>query len=433
MCWTHRYPVPDVPRAQPNGPSCARVGSVEFLELSSDERTVLAAAGRSLRHDLERMMLRVHESSAEAAPGYLEVVEREEVESYESNLTAICSMLQHGAWKAATPPDALEAARLAARAGMSAVEMARIYHAGQDVLWLEFVAPAIASESRTDGLLARCLEVAYRMLSEYLGRVEKDVCEQLRQEQLRTGTPAQRIDAVRSVLAGYEPGEELLGHSLRGRQIAFICWTPLERATRPPVIIDVATLVAKHLPAGSRLLVQAAARTAFGWVNLRSADQHVDPASIEAALRRQGLAAHVALGSVASGVGGFRSSHEEAQRVMQYVIASNRVAPSATDYGQVAYIALLLADREQAESFARRQLGPLADDSPALAELRDTVRVYLESHRSQSRTAELLHVHRNTVGNRVQRAEELLGVALEDSRPELYAALAILKAVTPTR
>jgi sugar diacid utilization regulator len=55
------------------------------------------------------------------------------------------------------------------------------------------------------------------------------------------------------------------------------------------------------------------------------------------------------------------------------------------------------------------------------------------SHRRQGRTAELLYVHRNTVGNRVQRAKHLLGVTLEDSRPELYAALAILEAVTPLR
>jgi DNA-binding PucR family transcriptional regulator len=58
------------------------------------------------------------------------------------------------------------------------------------------------------------------------------------------------------------------------------------------------------------------------------------------------------------------------------------------------------------------------------------VRVYLESYRSQSRTARLVHVHRNTVGNRIQRAEELLGFAVAKSRPELYAALVILKEVS---
>jgi hypothetical protein len=381
-----------------------------------------------LSTSLKQMMERSHDISMLSAPGFFDVPEREVLESYESNLVAICSMLKAGAWKAATPHDAVEAADLGARVGMPAVQLSRVYRAGQDMLWLEFIAPAIAARAPNIEVMTRCLDIAYRMLSEFFSRVEQDVCDRL-QQGLRMSSPAQRIDAVRSILTGHEPGTDVLGYPLRGLQMAIICWTPLARTSRPPAILDVATLVAGNLPRGARLVVQASARTAYVWVNLKSADQHVDAAKIDAALHRQGVPAHVAMGGVAQGIEGFRSSHAEAQEVMEYVIASSRPAPSATSYEQTAFISLLLANRDRAENFARRQLGPMADDTPAMNELRDTLRIYLESYRSQSRTARLVHVHRNTVGNRIQRAEALLGYAIAKSRPELYAALVILKEV----
>ncbi|MFJ5534746.1 helix-turn-helix domain-containing protein [Streptomyces sp. NPDC093261] len=61
-----------------------------------------------------------------------------------------------------------------------------------------------------------------------------------------------------------------------------------------------------------------------------------------------------------------------------------------------------------------------------LHELRETLRVYLAEERSLRTAAELLHVARNTVTYRVERAEELLPTTTTaGSSLELRAALEI--------
>lgn len=56
-------------------------------------------------------------------------------------------------------------------------------------------------------------------------------------------------------------------------------------------------------------------------------------------------------------------------------------------------------------------LAPLADAGP---ELLETLEVYLDRGRSSSATAAALGLHRNTVSQRVRRAEQLLGMELDD-------------------
>lgn len=385
----------------------------------------MAGAGRELLKRKSDMLASLHAALELAVPGYLLVPERAELESMEANVALIFTMLEHGAWKAGTPADALEAARLAARLGLTQVDLARIYHYGQDTLWNDFLAPALAKECANVEVLARCSRVAFRLLSEFLTRVERDVSEQMRRELVMVGSPAERIDAVKSVLTGSDPGAELLGYPFLGKHVAFICWATPDEGADHAAVLDAATAVARALPARARLVVQASARTAYGWANMRQSES-VNTAQIESTLRDRGLGVHVAFGTGSTGLGGFRVSHEEAQLVLDHVSRGLRSAPSVTDYDQIALLSLLMADREQAITFARRQLGELAGEGADLRQLRETVRVHLNSHLSPLRTAQTLHLHRNTVNNRIRRAESLLGYQLADSRFELQAALAVL-------
>ena len=66
-------------------------------------------------------------------------------------------------------------------------------------------------------------------------------------------------------------------------------------------------------------------------------------------------------------------------------------------------------DIPRAAEFVRATLGPLADENPRAARLRETLRVYLEEAEHAPRAAARLHTHRNTVLQRVGRATELLG------------------------
>ena len=53
----------------------------------------------------------------------------------------------------------------------------------------------------------------------------------------------------------------------------------------------------------------------------------------------------------------------------------------------------------------------------------ETLRVYLEHERSQSKTAAALNLHRNTLTYRLQRIRELLNADLEDPDVRLHLQL----------
>jgi DNA-binding PucR family transcriptional regulator len=64
-------------------------------------------------------------------------------------------------------------------------------------------------------------------------------------------------------------------------------------------------------------------------------------------------------------------------------------------------------------------------------ELRETLRVYVREGLSASRAARALFTHRNTVLNRVARAQELLPVPLAQHGLEVGLALEIVRWLGP--
>jgi DNA-binding PucR family transcriptional regulator len=130
----------------------------------------------------------------------------------------------------------------------------------------------------------------------------------------------------------------------------------------------------------------------------------------------------VALGLPAAGIDGFRRSHLDAvatQRLMYNVPGATRVAR----YADVQLVALAAQDADRAGEFVARTLGDFASASP---ELRDTVRAYIREQFSASRAARALFAHRNTVLNRLQRAEQLLPTSLDGHGVEIGLALEIV-------
>ena len=74
-------------------------------------------------------------------------------------------------------------------------------------------------------------------------------------------------------------------------------------------------------------------------------------------------------------------------------------------FADVQLVTLALQDEQRAREFVARTLGALADGDP---ELRDTLCTYIGEQFSAARAARALYTHRNTVLNRLQRAERLL-------------------------
>ncbi|WP_159775303.1 PucR family transcriptional regulator [Streptomyces sp. HM190] len=93
--------------------------------------------------------------------------------------------------------------------------------------------------------------------------------------------------------------------------------------------------------------------------------------------------------------------------------------------GMVEWMTLRLG-LEELEPRARTMLAPLLKDRQLL----DTLRHYLATHRNASQTARDLMLHKNTLGYRLRRIEQLLQVDLNDPRDltEVQVALTVLDA-----
>jgi DNA-binding PucR family transcriptional regulator len=85
--------------------------------------------------------------------------------------------------------------------------------------------------------------------------------------------------------------------------------------------------------------------------------------------------------------------------------------------------ALLTERSEDLQRWIRRVLGDLAAEDPGTRQLRETVRVFLDSGGSYTEAAARLHVHKNTVYYRVRKAEELRRRPVTDGRLDLEVAL----------
>ena len=91
-------------------------------------------------------------------------------------------------------------------------------------------------------------------------------------------------------------------------------------------------------------------------------------------------------------------------------------------FTDVQLVTLALQDEQRAREFVARTLGTLAG---ADRELRDTLCVYIGEQFSAARAARALYTHRNTVLNRLQRAERLLPLPLAGHGLEVGVALEI--------
>jgi len=101
---------------------------------------------------------------------------------------------------------------------------------------------------------------------------------------------------------------------------------------------------------------------------------------------------------------------------------SRRPGLRVARFADVQLVTLAIGDEQRAREFVTRTLGNLASADP---ELRDTLAVYVREQFSAARTARALYTHRNTVLNRLQRAERLLPLPLAGHGVEVGVALDI--------
>jgi DNA-binding PucR family transcriptional regulator len=258
-------------------------------------------------------------------------------------------------------------------------------------------------------VLEPALERASRSLSLWTDRTITALINVLEQERaaLSGDQHVRRLELVNLILGGAPVPvtgvDQSLGYSLSARHLGVILWAPPQIADRA-ALVQVASELGRIAESRSRLLVHASASSLWLWLTPGI------PVSAEAL--ETALAPHrdvrLAIGSLDEGVDGFRRTHDHAVETQRLVQSNN--AHRVACYDDVAAVLLLARDEARLREFIYTTLGPLASGPQ---DLRDTLRIFIHQRYNASRTAELLFTHRNTILQRIRRAEDRLPVALD--------------------
>ncbi|MCP2298678.1 DNA-binding transcriptional regulator, PucR family [Nocardia amikacinitolerans] len=329
------------------------------------------------------------------------------------------------------PPEALDVARTVARRGIDLDVIFQSYRRGQNIAWQSYMAHATRVVPPGPQLV-RLLEISSQRMFEYVDHVIGRViaAAQREREEVLGGALARRTETVRLILDGApidsRRAGERLGYELARRHTALILWAP------PPGEIQGALEAAAGMlarAAGARLplTLSAGSSTLWAWLGTDS-----EPAveALRGALERAQPNIRVAVGPTIRGIAGFRRSHEAAQAVHN-LLAGHPGGERLALYRDLEVTALAAQSPVRAAEFVASTLGPLAEDTPSAARLRETLRVYLDEAENGPRTAARLHTHRNTVLQRVARATELLGHPPGERRLAIELALELAHQIGP--
>jgi DNA-binding PucR family transcriptional regulator len=241
-----------------------------------------------------------------------------------------------------------------------------------------------------------------------------------------TSSAAMRMEVVDDILSGAEVSLDraarVLKYDLTRRHTALVVWAGAAAQVGPGVLESTASQLLRESGHSAVLVLPVGQRRVWAWGStIRGASAPLVDVSYEPA---DGV--RVAAGLPSTGLSGFRSSHSQALEAARIGMASKQTR-WMWEYGDVDMLTMLTHRDDIARQFVRRELGDHAAPDEATAVLRATLKCYLDNERSLSAAAEALHVARNTVAYRVQRAETLRGREVGVRRMQLQAALALLE------
>lgn len=131
----------------------------------------------------------------------------------------------------------------------------------------------------------------------------------------------------------------------------------------------------------------------------------------------------VGIGEPHQGAEGFRRTFLEASDSLR--MAASLGANGGVTYGDVALAIVLCRDEERARWFVEHELRGLATDTPEMAGMRNTLRTFFDTRMRIAPAAERLFLHRNTLINRLERIQAILGHGVSERSAETQAALVL--------
>ncbi|MET4613464.1 hypothetical protein ABIC28_004467 [Rhodococcus sp. PvR044] len=355
--------------------------------------------------------------------------------SVESNLEMLADTLRYDipVGEISSPSVAKEYARRLAQRGISPNALVRAYRLGQQHV-LNWAFDEI-SKRETDARVAFAAgQLIMGTTFEYIDAITEQVVDEYESELERWLATRNTVRSVTldELLGGRRidvaSAEASLGYRLRQHHLGVVLW----RSDRGDSGADLRRFerVLQQLSrtagaAGDPLFLPKDSITAWGWIGLGRTPAPPAVDGLEAVLDHDGRGVFVAAGSPVAGATGFRVSHLEAVRAQQVALVAQGDARALTSFSdaEVRVAAMLAADVEGARRMVGRALGPLAADTEHAARLRDTLLTFLDAQGSYTATADRVHLHKNTVKYRVDKALEERGRPLDDERLDLELAL----------
>ena len=364
-----------------------------------------------------------------------------------ASLQLFVAMVQGGLppGDAEPPAESIALAHELVRRGVGIDVLLRGYHASEAAFFTHFV-ERVHSDPRFSMTASTAIEEGARWLFAFVGALTREIAERYAEERERwiRSTAAARLRDVRAVLSGEATDAAVfsarLRYPLHRTHLAVVLWTDagvaVDREPAQAMLERTAVELAGALGATSTLVVGLEDDVVAAWmagVRPAAAEQIQEIAlgrqraqGAQGAQRAQGARVHGACGLPGAGIGGFRKSHGQAMHARRVARLADSPSGVIVSYDEVALTAIATADLEQAREFAQRELGGMRDSSDEARRLAATVRIYLEEGASARRAAARLHVHENTIKNRIRTAEELLGHPVTTRVAELLLALRIV-------
>jgi hypothetical protein len=275
--------------------------------------------------------------------------------------------------------------------------------------------------------MRRISDAAFDFANDFVRRVS--VAYETEQRAWRSRRSEEQFQIVRAVISGEGPHESddaVLPAQWSGKHVCAVAWLHGAGFVRnvEGQIGDWAAEVARALGAAHVFVFERDGLTRIWW-NIEANADAPDVHAIAGFERPKWL--RLAVGHPGVGVDGFRHSHlSAAQAARVRAFETEREIFFASEIG---HLVLMLADPREAAQFVTRELGGLADDEPRLAEIRETVRLYLLSGNSRLTVASVLHLAPNTIAYRVGQANELLASSVSERATPVLLALELLELV----
>lgn len=398
---------------------------------------LVAEAARRIEGRLGSLVPEMTDSFVEVIPEFQhdDAVRRLMVASTTANVEAIIALLVHKIAEddISVPPAAAEYARRFAQHGLSLEGLLRAYRIGHN-RFVRWGLAALAEVTTSAEELAGAGNHLVLRTDVYIDRVAEALVEIYESERRRwdSRTDAARTAQLRIVLdnesLSTRSAQDLIGVPLDGWHVGAVAWLD-DTAADPLSALQAARRVVAECLGRSVETVVVDDVTLWAWTASPSRPV-VDVDSLARRLEAVGPV-RVTLGSPAAGLAGFRQTHREALRARAVVQAAPSAHGGVVRFDDVALAALLTDHPAVLRAWVRRVLGDLAEDDEGTARLRQTVRALLSCGGSYTAAAALLHVHKNTVHYRVQRAEELRGLPLAEGRLDVEVALLVCELLGP--